>query len=296
MINIDKEIQKLKDIEIEKQDKLENLEKLEKEKKNFLNFDKFNEFLEEEDSPFLYNFIMDIKNDKKTNSIPVFYNGCNEIKNFIEYISTYLVYNKVNIIQGFFDKILKILEKEISSNKVRLIILDNIYDKSIDFNKLAEILLNDKIKWHFILKSYTKNLPETFFMILNFKKRWQNNYKLYEFRHNFDIYDIKIYIENNKNNKIQNILVFEINYFHFFKIIFTNIFKIFEFFKEGINMNSSILHFNDIFSMHFDDRLFSIYINNNELTSKLQFYNSPVLRTELNNFITKYKKDFCTLN
>lgn len=291
MISIDKEIQKLKNIELEKH---ENLEK-EKSEKSFLNIDRFDEFLEEDDSSFFYNFVNNIKNKEKTSSIPVFYNSCKEVDNFIEYITKYLVNNKVIIIHGFFYAIInRLLEnKEIDKKQERLIILDNIRDKSIDYNKLAEICLNENIKWHFILKSYTKNLPETLFTLLSLKKKWVNEYKIYEFRHNFDIYDIKIYTQILDDN---DILIFEINYFHYFKVKFTNIIKILEFFKEGIELNSAILHFNDNFSMNFDDRLFTIYINNNEITSKLQFYNTPILRTELKNFIVKSKKDLCVLN
>lgn len=291
MINIDKEIKKLKNIEKEKQ------EKLDKEKVgDFLDIDMFNYFLDESSSSFFYKFIIDIKNKEKTNLIPVFYNSCNEINNFIEYISKFLVNNKVIIVKGFFDIVIEKLEKlENKRNEIRFIILDNIldnlYDKRIDYNKIAEIYLNEKIKAYFILKSYTKNLPEIF-KILNLKKKWINDYNLYEFRHNFDIYNIKIYTQILDEN---DVLIFEINYFHFFKVKFTNIIKVLEFFNEGIEMNSAILQLNDNFSMNFDDRLFIIYIKNSEINTKLQFYNSPILRTELNNFIIKHKKDLYLL-
>jgi len=292
MINIDKEIQKLKNIELEIQDKLDK----EKREKSFLNIDRFNEFLEEDDSCFFYNFIMDIKNCKKPSSIPVFYNGCEEVNKLIDYVSTYLVYNKVIIVKGICEKIIERLKNnEKEKNQNRLIILDNTIDKTIDLNKLTEIILDDKIKWHFILKSYTKNLSESLFIILNLKKKWKNDYRIYQFRHNFDIYDIKIFLETLENDD-RKLLIFEINYFHFFKIKITNILKIIEFFKEGIEMNKSILHFNENFSMSFDDRLFSIFINNNDINSKLQFYNSPILRAELNNFIVKNKTNLCVLN
>jgi hypothetical protein len=288
MINIDKEIKLLKKSEL-------NI--LEKENGNFLNIDKFNEYLEEEDSSFLYNFVVDIKKGVKRNVIPVFYKMSPSVNNLIQYITKYFLDDKISIVNSnfeYFEHVLKLNKKD---NKI--IILDNNSSKNIDFNKLAEICLDDKINWHFIFKSYTKNLPETLCIILNLQKKWINEYKIFDFIHNFDIYDIKIYIEENENkeeNKDKKILVFRINCFHHFKIKFTNILKIFEFFKEGINMNSAILHINNSFSMNFDDILFSINIHNDELTSKLQFYNNPLLRIELNNFITKYKKDICVLN
>lgn len=294
MINIDKEIQKLKNIELEKQEKLDK----EKKDKSFLNIDRFNDFLENDDSLLFYNFITYIKNCKKSDIIPVFYNSCDEINKLLEYVSNYLSNNKVSIIKGFFDKIIERFykndsEKSVKNKQIRLIILDNSYDKSINYDMLTELFLNEKINWYFILKSYTKNLSQTLFTILNLKKKWKNDYKIYEFIHNFDIYHIKIYTEILEDI---DLLIFEINYVHFFKIKFTNIIKILEFFKEGLEMNSAILHFNDNFSMSFDDKLFSICINSIDITSKLQFYNSTILRSELNNFIIKNKKKLCILN
>jgi hypothetical protein len=277
IIDIDKEI---KNIQQKEYKKIEQ-----NSKKYNLSLENFEEFFEEEDASFLFNFINDTKNGIKRYETPIINNTCKEIDDFIKYFSTYLVNNKITSIIGIFEHIIANLKKK----DKKIVTLDNNIDK-IDYNKLAETILDENIKWNFIIKSKRKIPSKEFLVPLNLKKKWKP-INILNYNYNLDIINIKI---NLLKDSEDTYIIFDINLFHTFKvkINYKNIIEIINCFNEGINMNCSSYNLNENFSIYFDDIMFILNINNNLLETKIYFYNNTVLRTELKKFIDENKKDF----